>query len=228
MEPVPRVRVPGTRAAPLRRSRRARRAASAYTFSASSGHSTAASAARSVSTSSRSWNDRPPTSRCGTLRASSASTYGRVMSVRDLREAAEEDADVPRLDGHQPRTRPSRRSVTVQPLSRTQPVHPRADGIGKRRLDRAHRDVPHPVWIGNGEDDDGSAGRARLQARRLQAPGLARLRSQQPERGLSPGSLRALDARRAQPQLLPVRCERARSRPAATRRRAASRVRTRR
>ena len=36
--------------------------------------------ARIVSTSSRSWNDLPPTSRCAMSRASSACTYGRVTS----------------------------------------------------------------------------------------------------------------------------------------------------
>ena len=46
----------------------------ANTDSSSSGHSTAASAARIVSTSSRSWNDLPPTSRCAMPRASRACT----------------------------------------------------------------------------------------------------------------------------------------------------------
>ena len=52
----------------------------ANTDSSSSGHSIAASAARIVSTSSRSWNALPPTSRCGMPRASSAAMYGRVVS----------------------------------------------------------------------------------------------------------------------------------------------------
>jgi len=46
----------------------------ANTDSSSSGHSMAASAARTVSTSSRPWNALPPTSRCETPRASIAST----------------------------------------------------------------------------------------------------------------------------------------------------------
>ena len=87
----------------------------AYTFNASSGHSIAASAARSVSTSSRSWKDRPPTSRWGTH-----APRGRQVATGDvvgeLDEAAEEDADVPRLDRHELGA-PFRRSETFQWLS---------------------------------------------------------------------------------------------------------------
>ncbi len=67
-------RARGRRAARRRRTRTARRAASPNTDSSSSGHSIAASAVRSVSTSSRSWKLLPPTSRCGRPRASSAWT----------------------------------------------------------------------------------------------------------------------------------------------------------
>ena len=69
-----------TRAALPRQSRRTVRASVANTDSASPGHSIAVSAVRSASTSSRSWNALPPTSRCGTPRDSSASTYGCVTS----------------------------------------------------------------------------------------------------------------------------------------------------
>jgi hypothetical protein len=87
----------------------------AYTLSASSGHSIAASAARSVSTSSRSWNDRPPTSRCGMLRASSASTYGRVMSSWNFTNRRNR-MQTCRASTGTCRTSPSRRSVTRHPL----------------------------------------------------------------------------------------------------------------
>ena len=61
----------------------------------------AASAARSVSISPRLWNDRPPTSRCGTPRASSARTYEPRHVLPETDESAEQQADVPRLDRDQ-------------------------------------------------------------------------------------------------------------------------------
>ena len=109
----------------------------ANTDSSSSGHSIAASAARIASTSSRSWNALPPTSTCGMPRASSASTYGRVTSFAEADEAAEQQADV--LRGDRRRGLRRSRSVTVQPLSLTQPVDERADGVGQRLLDRPGR-----------------------------------------------------------------------------------------
>ncbi len=54
-------------------------------------------------------------------------------------EAAEQDADVPRLRSARA-CAGSRRSVTVQPLCVHQPVDVRADRIGQRRLDLARRD----------------------------------------------------------------------------------------
>ena len=190
----------------------------AYTFSASSGHSIAASAARSVSTSSRSWNERPPTSRCGTLRASSASTYGRVMSSPQLDEAAEQDADVPRLDRHlRP---PCLAPLGDRPaaLATSQCTHaPTASG--KRRLDRRHGDVPLPVGIGDGQDDDGSAGRrARLRALGFSLQASRQTRPEACIRNADPVSLcsRELLGRPPCSRSRPCAARAPRSRPAAT------------
>ena len=84
----------------------------------------------------------PPTSRCGTPRASSASTYGRVTSCPSSRSAGTGWQTCLRLHRHAARRRRCARSRSSR--SRHQPVDEGADGVGQRLLDRdlamrAHR-----------------------------------------------------------------------------------------
>ena len=97
------------------------------------------SALRTACTSSRSWNERPPTSTCGIRRASSARTYGAREVVAEALEALEQQADVARADRRRGSARS--RSVTVQPLWWMQPVDEGADRVGQRLLDRESRDL---------------------------------------------------------------------------------------
>ena len=89
----------------------------ANTDSSSSGHSMAASAERMASTSSRSWNVRPPTSTCAdAARLQRADVWLRhVLTKAD--EAPEQQADMTRRP-HAPARSPLR-SVTIHPLSLT-------------------------------------------------------------------------------------------------------------
>ena len=89
-------------------------------------------------------------------------------------EAAEQDADVPGLDRHLHHRTFATLGHRPAALAH-EPVHPRADGVGKRLLDGGHGDVPDPVGIGDGEDDEAWLDVARLQAEGCRLRALFRL-----------------------------------------------------
>jgi hypothetical protein len=102
--------------------------------------SIAASAFRIASTSSRTWNDVPPTRRCGRWRASSARTYGPRHVGAELPEA--------RKSRHTCRGcsfTPLRRPLALghrPPALLDEPLDERGDGVGQRLLDAPVDDRP--------------------------------------------------------------------------------------
>ena len=152
-----------TRAALRRRSRRARPRSVANTDSSSSGHSMAASAARSVSISSR-LVEGPAADQ----HVRDAARFERV-DVRLRRrpavadEPAEQDADVSRLDAD-PRCL---RALGHRPAALVeQPVDECADGVRQRLLDAGGRELRVPYGSGTGSATiDGLPGRRRPRRR---------------------------------------------------------------
>ncbi len=124
------------------------------TDSSSSGHSIAASAVRSVSTSSRSWKLLPPTSRCGNPRASSAWTYGRVTSTvgpSNVRVSKRRNKRHTSRASIGQRSVGRSRSVTVQPLDLTSQSTKAATACGCPSTSDAFVGAPfHSFTFGTG------------------------------------------------------------------------------
>ena len=168
----------------------------AYTESSSSGHSIAASALRSAITSSRSWNERPPTSTCGMRRASSARCVGARDVVAEVLEAPEQEADVARGRRGTRSPRSSHRPAALA----DQPVDERADRVGQRLLDLPRDDLAEVA--------------VRARRRQRDDRGLRRLRRRAPARAArsAPGCGRRRPASRARTRRSPRPGSRARAR----------------